>query len=85
MWRGCRYARDHPRVRGEKSAIYSPLREKAGSPPRARGEAHFDAEMSVKVRITPACAGRRKRLAEFAGASQDHPRVRGEKSYVLEP
>ena len=51
--------RDHPRVRGEKSAIGSLPKRKMGSPPRARGEARRCRWRWWLSGITPACAGRR--------------------------
>ena len=70
---------DHPRVRGEKRIHRAVVRLKAGSPPRARGEENPGGSRGSRVRITPACAGRRI-IENFIGAnSQDHPRVRGEK------
>ena len=50
-----------------------------GSPPRARGKDTFSLSCRRSSRITPACAGKRSRQTFLAAASQDHPRVRGEK------
>ena len=52
--------RDHPRVRGEKAAASGFYIAFKGSPPRARGKAHFDTIGERVRRITPACAGKRK-------------------------
>ena len=53
---------------------------KAGSPPRARGEAPNNREQTARIRITPACAGRSQSVRRQASPPWDHPRVRGEKS-----
>ena len=75
-------ARDHPRMRGEKTDIVIPLMPGQGSPPHARGKDNPISETTRHARITPACAG--KRCISFAGkaAAQDHPRMRGEKSLI---
>ena len=51
---------DHPRVCGEKllrSVLGMPL---SGSPPRMRGKESFDFMSLLRVRITPAYAGKRQ-------------------------
>ena len=50
---------DHPRVCGEKSPPLYVSAVLAGSPPRVRGEAIRKTLHDKRVRITPACAGRR--------------------------
>ena len=74
-----RAGRDHPRVCGEK--LIASKRETlcTGSPPRVRGKA-FIAEIRTRaVRITPACAGKRRGRGTLCTQGQDHPRVCGEK------
>ena len=64
---------------GEKGGVIRMLVEVAGSPPRVRGKGcgyHFLPPLS---RITPACAGKRRPTTMKIQASQDHPRVCGEK------
>ncbi len=75
-----RGAGDHPRVRGEKRKIGKCKRAKKGSPPRARGKVRLLLRRLHRQRITPACAGKRRRSARRATSAWDHPRVRGEKS-----
>ena len=71
--------RDHPRVCGEKArSICRPLC-KMGSPPRMRGKVSVHSAFSPFVRITPACAGKSRRLSHCRSQFWDHPRVCGEK------
>ena len=49
--------KDHPRVRGEQSALPDMIRCYLGSPPRARGAASPGGSGSIQCGITPACAG----------------------------
>ena len=71
---------DHPRVCGEKKimACYKPLIR--GSPPHVRGKARRVCVDTAGSRITPACAGKRKRSRLQRSGTGDHPRVCGEKS-----
>ena len=80
---------DHPRVCGEKArSICRPLC-KMGSPPRMRGKVSVHSAFSPFVRITPACAGKSRRLSHCRSQFWDHPRVCGEKLFrfilVLHP
>ena len=52
---------DHPRVCGEKYTHALRMFGNAGSPPRVRGKEYLDFKDEVCIRITPACAGKRKR------------------------
>ena len=71
--------KDHPRVCGEKArSICRPLC-KMGSPPRMRGKVSVHSAFSPFVRITPACAGKSRRLSHCRSQFWDHPRVCGEK------
>ena len=49
---------DHPRVCGENSIHVHGLCRFPGSPPRVRGKLTFQLRDSLKLRITPACAGK---------------------------
>ena len=49
-----------------------------GSPPRVRGTAQIYRRSGSQRGITPACAGNRADLAEYATKTKDHPRVCGE-------
>ena len=50
---------DHPRTCGEKSIIVHIVVYQSGSPPHMRGKGKNDTGTAVKVRITPAHAGKR--------------------------
>ena len=51
--------RDHPRVCGEKSSNWEPLKPRMGSPPRMRGKEHGCYGKCMFPGITPAYAGKR--------------------------
>ena len=70
-------------MRGEKVVICRRIRENGGSPPHARGKAGCGDCLHYRIRITPACAGKRLPLSASPISSRDHPRMRGEKQ--LEP
>ena len=55
--------RDHPRVCGEKWQRRNWSQRLAGSPPRVRGKALVSHMCSGRLRITPACAGKRLKKA----------------------
>ena len=67
-----------PRVRGKEKVNYYKVNG-SGSPPRVRGKDRLSASASSPLRITPACAGKRKRYAMGDYGGGDHPRVCGEK------
>ena len=71
--------RDHPRVCGEKHDLHIFSCTHQGSPPRVRGEVGGLEWPEADKRITPACAGRRRRRCRKFAESKDHPRVCGEK------
>ena len=74
--------RDHPRVCGEKlfyAFYHVPC---PGSPPRVRGKGIAYMRLSCLVRITPACAGKRKSYSKHKKHHRDHPRVCGEKAHL---
>ena len=70
---------DHPRVCGEKLYWHQLRCTGAGSPPRMRGKGVQPCDERVRVRITPACAGKRLLRQLRHITSRDHPRVCGEK------
>ena len=74
--------RDHPRVCGEKGGPHRAGHPPRGSPPRVRGKAEWENLIGSDVRITPACAGKRKSHSKHKKHHRDHPRVCGEKSLV---
>ena len=51
-----------------------------GSPPLARGTAIASYDKSIKLGITPACAGNSKRPQKCKSRQWDHPRLRGEQA-----
>ena len=75
---------DHPRLCGEKFRIPRIADSKLGSPPPMRGKAPLLQRGEVGRRITPAYAGKRCTYLSNAGARQDHPRLCGEKSLLLQ-
>ena len=75
--------RDHPRVCGEKKALHK-LGDKAqGSPPRMRGKDIYDLFQALLLGITPAYAGKSAQLERPPPLAQDHPRVCGEKHFLI--
>ena len=79
--RGCTLhrARDHPRPCGEKTSWHDWARRLVGSPPPMRGKAMDLDGTTFYRRITPAHAGKRKRLYSVFVLFKDHPRPCGEK------
>ena len=70
---------DHPRLRGEKTKKINEETGIPGSPPLTRGKAPNKHLKKIKIRITPAYAGKSSNLIKSIRISQDHPRLRGEK------
>ena len=64
---------------GEKMPVYRSLVSILGSPPRVRGKVLRAESLTSPARITPACAGKRRRPASGGSRGGDHPRVCGEK------
>ena len=75
-----RFARDHPRLRGEYVVANKILCPGEGSPPLARGIQLFPRLLDVLKGITPACAGNTGANFIFLITAEDHPRLRGEYS-----
>ena len=73
--RGCR---EHPRVRGDHATILDGLRQRAGTPPRARGSREARQQHSGRWWNTPACAGITWIPTGAVAGSWEHPRVRGD-------
>ena len=71
--------RDHPRVCGEKSSLMQMDVGPLGSPPRMRGKGLVGFELDIRIRITPACAGKSLSPAPEKALPGDHPRMCGEK------
>ena len=74
--------RDHPRVCGEKAYSLVINGSEWGSPPRMRGKGTKRCSSRRGGRITPAYAGKSKRIAPSSVLFGDHPRVCGEKVLV---
>ena len=72
--------RDHPRVCGEKAYSLVINGSEWGSPPRMRGKGTKRCSSRRGGRITPAYAGKSKRIAPSSVLFGDHPRVCGEKA-----
>ena len=74
-----RRRRDHPRLCGEKQSKILEKCGSSGSPPLVRGKVAARAVSAWRVRITPACAGKRTRCRNRLVPDRDHPRLCGEK------
>ena len=68
-------------MRGEKLHRFRKLRFRQGSPPHARGKVRLKHVTTQSRRITPACAGKRQGWGPLGQATEDHPRMRGEKAW----
>ena len=79
----CIWAKDHPRMRGEKVTEVNAEAADLGSPPHARGKGIHQSTVGKMLRITPACAGKSQKISRFCRQSLDHPRMRGEKGTAL--
>ena len=64
---------------GEKNKELEGVWLPMGSPPRRRGKVHLHPDAAKQRGITPAWAGKRQPTPASTTASQDHPRVGGEK------
>ena len=73
-------AGDHPRMGGEKCKPAQRTAPHQGSPPHGRGKVPERFFGLVSHRITPAWAGKRKRVSPYRNRTKDHPRMGGEKS-----
>ena len=69
---------DHPRMRGEDLAHMTYPSIGLGSPPHARGRHDGNEVRHAGKRITPACAGKTRRVVLPRIHNRDHPRMRGE-------
>ena len=71
---------DHPRMRREKYTLLVVLHLTLGSPPHAQGKECSFERFYVQPGITPACAGKSPKESHQIPPSQDHPRMRREKT-----
>ena len=76
---------DHPRPCGEKPALSHGNVFHTGSPPPMRGKVNVEFVHDLRVRITPAHAGKSFLPASRASGTWDHPRPCGEKSLASVP
>ena len=74
------FARDHPRICGEKCRIIYVLVSKPGSPPHMRGKVCVASELARYSGITPAYAGKSQIASFGTTGKKDHPRICGEKT-----
>ena len=75
--------KDHPRVGGEKLHMLLAVPSGYGSPPRGRGKVERLIRAGFGWGITPAWAGKRCFHTGAGGHLWDHPRVGGEKCFVI--
>ena len=76
-------ARITPACAGKSLLRNQCVPDRRGSPPRVRGKVGLVLYNLRPGRITPACAGKRPRHGERVGAAWDHPRVCGEKLFII--
>ena len=72
----------HPRVRGERLALWEQHQNDLGSSPRARGTDRPVPPAPGQHRFIPACAGNGSPASARCRAAAVHPRVRGERSHA---
>ena len=77
---GSKRTQDHPRMRGDKLLQNNTRNKCQGSPPHARGQGFPYIKKLPPFGITPACAGTRYSTCRTKLSSQDHPRMRGDKT-----
>ena len=78
-------SRDHPRVRGERSACRRSSGSRSGPPPRTRGTRRLGSLETADHGTTPAYAGNAFFCWTSTVRSRDHPRVRGERAPGADP
>ena len=74
---------DHPRIRGEQVDDDDENWRVAGSPPHTRGAVGMRRCPRAPLRITPAYAGSSRGAGLVHDPAWDHPRIRGEQSFIL--
>ena len=68
----------HPRMRGEHSVAWMPVRSRSGSSPHARGTPAGADFRRCHCRLIPACAGNTAFSSGSISQPAAHPRMRGE-------
>ena len=79
---GCVDVGDHPRIRGEHAVVRLERQLPIGSSPHTRGAPPAGAGAFGISRIIPAYAGSTPPGSRASSSRQDHPRIRGEHSYL---
>ena len=69
----------HPRIRGERQFVMTPVSTSIGSSPHTRGTRIRGANLDPHRRFIPACAGNAAVRAPRARRHPVHPRMRGER------
>ena len=81
----CAWCRDHPRLRGEHMLAAVLAAWWLGSSPLARGTRRVHPRRGRACGIIPACAGNTPGCHTSASGSRDHPRLRGEHTFIWYP
>ena len=71
---------DHPRLCGEKCNLCPSSKFTLGSPPPMRGKDVCGGRSKTSSGITPAYAGKSRRITSSFSSMRDHPRLCGEKA-----
>ena len=69
---------DHPRRCGENGELTLSRYSNDGSPPQVRGKPSYSLLCGIRNRITPAGAGKTKKMSRLTTSATDHPRRCGE-------
>ena len=75
--------KDHPRACGENLLQGLPSGTYLGSPPRVRGKRHRPGHQPGRRGITPARAGKTRRIRVHTTSRADHPRACGENTVLV--
>ena len=79
-WKGEGKQRITPACAGKSQIHLTELQHHHGSPPHVRGKVELVGCVKLCLGITPACAGKSAAYASSTAASQDYPRMCGEKT-----
>ena len=75
---------DHPRIRGEHAIGLYGCKTQPGSSPHTRGARYRPLRLQDSAGIIPAYAGSTSPGTGWAAPGMDHPRIRGEHTYMPE-
>ena len=70
----------HPRIRGERQFVMTPVSTSIGSSPHTRGTLSSSRQSSHHCRFIPAYAGNARRTPSLRRRATVHPRIRGERA-----